>query len=343
MSARIKSSIKFIVFLGVGVLLIYFAFRNIDLGAMLADLKKANYWWLLVSLVASIIANTSRAYRWGMLIEPFQQRPKLSNLFHSVNSGYLANLAFPRLGEVTRCTALYEVEKTSLDSLVGTVIAERVIDVISLLILIALTIITNVKLFGNFFMNLFKDKLSLMTHLSTLVLTIVALAGLIALLILYGMRKKIMQLPAVGKIVLFLKGIGDGLKSVLKLKRWKAFLFHSALIWFLYFLSSYVAFFTIPETSGLGLTAALFILVLGGIGMSAPVQGGIGAFHVIVASGLVLYGIVPHIDPITGKEISKGLLFATIVHSSQMLLILVLGIISVVMLNIEKRKQLKVG
>jgi len=341
LSSRLKSSIKFIVFLAVGVLLMYFAFRKIDLGRMLTDLKEANYSWVGVSLALSVIALASRSYRWGMLIEPLHKRPKFSNLFHAVNVGYFANLAFPRLGEITRCTALYEVEETSIDSLVGTVIAERVIDVICLLILIVLTVLTNVKLIGGFFLNMFKDKLEFITHMSPVVSAILILIVAAGIFFIYLFRSRIMALPLAGKVMKFMTGIIAGLKSVSKLKNRKAFIFHTVVIWLCYYLSSYVAFFSIPETSHLGLSAGLFILVVGSIGMSAPVQGGFGAFHFMVASGLVLYGIVPHIDPVTGKEISKGLLFATIVHSSQTLLILVFGCISLIMLNIEKRKQLK--
>jgi uncharacterized protein (TIRG00374 family) len=339
--ARLISSLKFIVFLGIGVLLMYFAFRNIDLKRMLGDLKKANYAWIALALVFSVISNFSRAYRWGMLIEPIDKRPKLSNLFYSLSLGYFANLAFPRLGEVTRCTALYEVEKTPIDALFGTVIAERIIDVITLLILIFLSIISNVKLFGDYFMKMFRDHFLISTRFSSNAVIIILVVVAICFLFAYGLRKRIVQWTFVRKAVLFFKGIMDGLRSVLKLKKRKEFLFHSVLIWFLYYLSTYVSFFSIPETSNLGFSAALFILVLGGLGMSAPVQGGIGVYHVMVASGLTLFGIVPFIDPHTGDQISKGLLFATIVHSSQMLLTLILGSISIVMLNIEKRKELR--
>jgi len=306
---------------------------------MLQDLKKANYKWVVFSLLFSVAAHMSRAYRWGMLIEPLHKRPKFSNLFYSLCSGYFANMAFPRLGEVTRCTALNEVEDTSLDSLFGTVIAERVIDLISLFSLIFLTLIINFNLFGNFFLDLFHDKLSFLAHVSYSFVIAGVIGIILFLIVLYLARKRISKIPVVGKVVSFLKGIGDGLRSVLKLKRWKAFLFHSVLIWFLYYVSGYVSLAVIPETTGLGFSAALFILVLGGLGMSAPVQGGFGAYHFMVAGGLVLYGIVPHLDSSTGKEISKGLLYATIIHSSQVILILVLGCISIVMLNIEKRKQ----
>jgi uncharacterized protein (TIRG00374 family) len=333
MGKRVKASLKFVLFLGIGAVLMYFAFRNVDLKKMLQDIKAASYGWIVFSFVFTIAAHLSRAYRWGMLIEPISKRPGMGNLFYSVCSGYLANLAFPRLGEVTRCTVLYEVEDAPFDALVGTVIAERVIDLLTLILLIVITVISNMQLFGHFFSELLMVKLYSLAHVSPLVLILLAVAGLAAAVSVYVMRTQIMKMKLAVKVVQFLKGIWDGLKSVLKLKRKKVFLFHSVFIWLMYYMSAYLCFFATSETAGLGLSAApaLFILVLGGLGMSAPVQGGVGVYHALVAAGLLLYDI----------EYEKGITFAVIVLSSQWLLTIVLGCISFVMLNIEKRNQLK--
>lgn len=334
------SKIKIVLFLFIGALLLFLVFRNIDLARMLDDLKKANYWWVLLSLIISLAANISRAYRWGLLIETVHQEPKLTNSFYALSVGYFANLAFPRLGEVTRCTAMYELEKAPFEKVVGTVIAERVVDLICLVILLVITLFSNLQQFSHFFYELLSGKLSFLNQLSSglLITSILIFTGSLAVLIL--LRKKIMELGFAKKIVGFLVGIFQGFTAVFKLKKRGAFIFHSILIWLMYYLSTYVCFNAIPETTHLGLNAALFLLVLGALGMSAPVQGGFGAYHFIVASGLVLYGIVPYIDPVSGKEVSKGLVFATIVHSSQIILVVVLGIISLVMLNIAKRKQI---
>jgi uncharacterized membrane protein YbhN (UPF0104 family) len=126
-----------------------------------------------------------------------------------------------------------------------------------------------------------------------------------------------------------MKGILVGIDSIRKLKRPWAFLFHSVLIWFLYYMSVYVAMFAMPQTEHLGFTAALFLLVAGGIGMSAPVQGGIGAYHLLVSQGLILYGLNQR----------DGLAFATLLHSLQIIMILLLGSASLILLLIEKPKK----
>ena len=307
----------------------YLAFRNINLGTLLKDLQQANYLWIVGALCVSTLANMSRAYRWGMLIEPFHKRPKFMNLFRSINSGYLANLAFPRLGEVTRCTALYEVEGVSIDALVGTVIVERILDVIILLVLIIGTTLSNVDKFGGYFMKLFGDKLNFVKSISALEAgVLVVVLGLIAGA-LFAARKKLFALPLSKKLIGLTAGLVNGFKSIFQLKNWKAFLFHSILIWTLYYFAGFVAFYALPETSGLGFSACLLVLVAGSIGMSAPVQGGFGTYHLMVASGLALYGV------------EKGLVYATIVHSSQVLLILIQGSMGILLLNFAKRKQLR--
>lgn len=298
---------------------------------MLTDLRQANYFWVVLSLFITILANLSRAYRWGMLIEPLGLKPHTANLFHSLNIGYFANLAAPRLGEVTRCTALFEVEKVPLDKLVGTVIAERIIDLLSLLSLMVLVILLSVDRFSNFFWDsILKEKVK--NILNTPVLNLFILAVIIAVIVglLFFFRTKILRLSFIKKVIGFIKGIGEGLRTIMTMKKKGWFLFHTVAIWALYFFSGFVCLFAIPETAHLDLVAALFLLVLGGIGMSAPVQGGIGAYHIIIQSGMVFLGVAA----------DKGLVYATIVHSSQLLFIALMGIIALLFLNIEKRKQL---
>ena len=316
----------------------YFAFHNVDPKEMWERVMKANFWWILLSLVFSTIAHASRAYRWRMLIEAADKKPKFSNSFYALAVGYFANMAFPRLGEVTRCTALYEVEKTSLDSLFGTVIAERVIDLISLLSLMVLVLFVNMEKFSGVFIDIGNKKLKDLQSVSQLTWILMA-AGVFAFIItLIILRKKFMKIKIVEKIMNFLKGIVDGFRSVLKVKNKGVFIFHSVFIWFMYFVSGYITLFSMPETANLGLAAALFLLVLGGIGMSVPAPGGFGSYHFFVATGLVVYGIA--FDAFTPGAVNKGLDYAFVVHSSQVLLIIFLGSLSLIMFNIVKRKQL---
>jgi len=127
---------KFLAFLAVGILLLWLAFRTVEFKELGNSLKGANYSWLLLSMLFGILAYISRARRWMILINPLGYHPKFWSTFHSMMSGYLANLALPRIGEITRCVALGKKEKIPVDQLVGTVVIERTIDLISLLVIL---------------------------------------------------------------------------------------------------------------------------------------------------------------------------------------------------------------
>jgi uncharacterized protein (TIRG00374 family) len=288
--------------------------------------------WVALSAIISFIAFIIRAHRWNLLIEPLGYTPPLKKTTYSLMVGYFANLAFPRLGEVSRCAALSKAESIPFNKLLGTVIVERVIDVISLLLCMLFAAIIEFKRLGSFFSeNIFNPiikKFEQVTN-SPLILTgiIVVFIVLIAVVIYFKRKNKIKGTEsAISKLI---KGFIDGLRSVSNLKRPGRFIFHSILIWALYYLGTYVAFFAFPFTAGLGAGAALFLLVASGLGMSAPVQGGIGAYHLLVSQGLILYGLSQQ----------DGLTFATLLHTLQLLLVVVFGAISLILLFSENKKR----
>jgi LPXTG-motif cell wall-anchored protein len=324
------NTIKYLLFLGIGILLLYLAFRGKDLNSLLNDLTHANYYWVALSLLFGAAAYIVRGVRWLILLEPMGYHPKLSNSIHAVIVSYFANLAVPRIGEITRCTVLNQVEKIPVDKLFGTVILERVIDFVILLCITLVTILLNIDLFGNFFFDLFGAKASAGSSGSS-TLPVIGGALILVVALLYFSRKKLAQFTFLKKVNAFLLGIKDGFITILKLKQKRLFFFYTALIWIFYYLMAYVCFFSIEATSHLSAIDGLFVLAVGGFGMAAPVQGGIGAYHVIVSLGLGVLSI----------NESDGLLFATIVHTSQTLLTLVAGCYAVLMLYFAKRKFLK--
>jgi len=323
-------AIKYLLFLAIGLLLLYLAFKGHDLNQLVEDLKHANYYWVAISLVLGISAYISRAQRWLILLEPMGYHPKVSNSIYSVIVGYFANLAVPRIGEITRCTAMNQAENIPVDKLFGTVILERVIDFAILLTITLVTILININLFGSFFFDLFSSNVQGGGRLTS-ILIIISISFAVLLALLFFFRKKLMQLSFVIKIRSFIKGIKDGFIAVRKLKKKRWFIFHTLLIWTFYYLMAYVCFFSIEATSNLTPLDGLFVLAVGGFGMAAPVQGGIGAYHYIVSLGLGVLAV----------EYSDALLFATIVHTSQTILTLVAGAVALLMLYINKRKAIK--
>ncbi len=326
--------IQFIVLLLIGAGLMYLAFAGKDLAKMMNDILNARYSWVILSLIFSMFAYTSRAMRWNMLIVPLGFKPRLFNTFWALLFGYFANLAIPRMGEVSRCGALSRTEKIPFERLLGTVIVERIIDVLTLAILIIVVAIMQLARLRELLMQVFSHGMypahnSLIMVLQSYYFILLIVAPFFGLLFLYLFLKsgKKSGSKLVIKIFNLLNGMGEGLRSVLKMKNTWLFLLHTIFIWFMYFAVAYSCFFSIDATSGLGIEAGIFTLTVGGLGMTAPVQGGFGAYHILVSKGLTLFGISE----------SDGLVLATIIHTSQTVLVLLLGSISTIFIFTSKK------
>jgi len=260
-----------------------------------------------------------------------------SNSIYAVIIGYFANLAIPRIGEVTRCTSLNQVEGVPLNKLFGTVILERIIDFFLLIAIFIVATIIFAQEFIDFVSGLLSEKLKNGSFLSLIGGGLLSLVLIFILMFVY--RNKLKGTKFFGKVIGFLSGIKEGIKSASKIKNKTNFIFHTAFIWLMYFLMIYVCFFSIPETSNLTAYDCIFVMVASGLGMVAPVQGGIGVYHMLVASALVVLGIKPLIDLATNQVISDpGLVFATIIHSCQTIMIVLFGAISFILLTINKKK-----
>jgi glycosyltransferase 2 family protein len=332
LNKKALKTIQFFVFLALGVLLMYLAFKGIDLNLLWNGIKQANYWWILLSLIFATGGFILRGIRWKILIEPLGFKPKNTNIFYAVMTAYIANLAFPRMGEIARCGALTRTDKVPFDSLVGTVIVERIVDFVTLLVLIAIVLIAKFEMVGGFFMKEILDPLMAKFSSGTLwILGFVALVAIVLVFVALNMFKE--KVPLFKKILGFVTGIFSGIKSVIRMKKRGWFLLHTALIWTMYWLGTYVVFFAIGPTSHLNIFDALFILVIGGLGMTAPVQGGFGAFHWIISLGLILYGIPQ----------DQGLLYATLLHESQVVYILLVGGFSLFMVFFSRRQASRIG
>jgi len=316
------SVLRNLLFLALGVALLWLTFRHQDFSMVWEKVKTANPWYIVLCCICSIAALISRSMRWVQLIEPLGYKPRLSTTYHAVMFGYLANMAIPRLGEISRCGALNKSDGVPFEKLIGTVIVERLMDVLMLVICIVLTAVLEFDRLGGF-MNefLFQPLLEKIGN-SSLVLGIFAFV--VALAIFITVRVFRMENPPamVLKIKKLMGGIAEGLRSVTRIKNKGVFIFHTLFIWFMYFGMSYVCFLALPETAGLGASAALFIMVLGGIGMTAPVQGGIGAYHLLVSNGLLLYGLTE----------TDGIVYATMSHTVSTLLLIILGAASMIAL-----------
>jgi uncharacterized protein (TIRG00374 family) len=296
----------------------------------------ARYIWIVFSLVFLTASHYVRAYRWNLLIEALNYKPSLTNTFYSVMVGYTANYAFPRIGEITKCGVLAKTEKIPADKLLGTVIIERFVDLLTLLIFMVILITARFEFFSGFIRpQIFEplgNILSPVFQTSPIIWIFLIVVPLLLLFLIYKYRSYLAKWPFLRKVKDILKGILSGLKTLYTMKKNLQFIFFSFLIWIFYWLMTYIAFFALASTADLKLIDGLFILVIGGFAFVAPVQGGIGAFHWIVSVGLTLYGI--------SKE--EGLAFATIIHGSQLLWTVILGLFSMIMLvSVRRHKVLQ--
>jgi glycosyltransferase 2 family protein len=329
LTKKLLSAGKYILLLGIGVILLAFAFKGIDLDDFISKIKLAKPFWLILSVVASLIAFWSRAYRWNMLIEPLGKKPKLDNTCSALMLGYLANLAFPRLGEVTRCATLNRLEKIHLDSLIGTVIVERIVDVLSLLFCIILIGLLEFDQLITFYQSdPVQEKLSGIFVLAQSPFFIAGAAIVICTLIFFGIRQKRKNTASPeNKFNKLIKGITNGLATIKSLKNPLAFIFHTVLIWIMYYYMSYLCFFSLGATANLSWDAGLLVLVAGGLGMSAPVPGGLGTYHFMVIAALSIFNILR----------DDSIVFATLMLGSQILVVILFGGIAFLYLFFRQR------
>ncbi len=333
MNKKLKSVLQFTFFLGLGLFLVYYAFSGLttkEINDVKQSFINANYWWIGLGFIISGISHLLRAARWKMLLQPMNYNPKLSNSFYAVMIGYLANLAFPRLGEVSRCTVLTKYEKIPFTTSFGTVITERIIDTLTWFVLLVLTVLLQFSTLYSFLNNNviipLQSKASKFLDNKLLLLSLVVIFISITLIIFLN-RNKIKNLQFISKINGVLNGFIEGLISIKKLEKPWLFLMHSILIWFCYILVTYVSTFCMPQIAHVGFGASVAIIAFATFAVVAT-QGGIGAYPLLVMQVLLLYGV----DKVS------GLAFGWIIWSAQALQNILFGLLSMVLLPITNKE-----
>lgn len=334
MPKTLKNVIKFICFFGVGVLLIWLFTRNIkaDEWDQIKDaLKKANYWLLIPTMTIGVASHWFRAVRWKLLMKPLGHQPTTLNTFFAVMVGYLVNLAVPRLGEVTRCGIIAQYEKVPADKLVGTMIAERAVDLVCLILLAVLTVLTQLEVLGAFVDKMIFQKISdKIAHANGTQLMMGIVVLVLCIVLFIWLLRRFAKSKVAVTVKSLIRGIAEGVLSIGKMERKKKvwFIIHSILIWGCYLSQVYIGFFCLPETSHLGMSAALAVLMIGSVGMIV-MPGGIGAYQVLVQATLAIYAI----------PLAIGFAFGWIIWVAQTILVLVLGFGSLVALPIYNKKK----
>jgi glycosyltransferase 2 family protein len=331
-SSKAKTVLQYILIFSATVVLIWFSLRGLTVsegedkwGFLLHTWEQANKGWLLAMAAVAVVSHIIRAERWRMLLAPGGHTPKLNHSFLSLMVGYLVNLVIPRGGEVSRCYNLYKLDGTPVEMSFGTVVVERIIDLICLLTLIGISFfVESEKLFS------FIETLPIGTDQSSKfkMLGIIAVAFILVMTGLFFILKRNKKINAFVKKTWI--GFKDGLLSVFRLERKGLFIFYSLLIWALYFLMSYTVILAFPQTAFLGISAVLSLFAIGSIAMAVPLPGGTGSYHVLVPQGLVfLYGIAK----------SDAIAFTFIFHGWQTAIMIVGGAISLIVTSVLVKKK----
>lgn len=332
MNKSTKSIIQFIVLLGVGILLVWLSFRSVwtEKEKILDSFKSANYFWVGISVLISFFSHFLRAYRWNYLLKPAGYSVKPANALGAVLVGYFANYGLPRMGEITRCTLVTKYDDVPFEVALGTVITERIVDMLLLIVIFFLTLFAQFSQLKELTVTYLYDPLILKLngiseHPTKFIILISIL--LVAVITLFVIRKKISGLLK-GKFGNIIKGFGKGLSSVKDIEKKFQFIALSLAIWASYFYSLYVCFFAFEGTSNLGHSECLAILLFGTLGVVFS-PGGLGAYPAIVTALLTYYGI---------EQIS-AFSFPWMTWTSQFILIVVLGLLSLILLPIINKSK----
>ncbi len=320
--------LKFIVFFGVGFTILYFVYQDQQAGfqkkcdydfvelciknggtqvecaakpkpvcslseKVLNDFKTVNFFWIFLVVLAFMLSNLSRALRWNMLIRPLGYPVRLFNTFWATMAGYFANMALPRMGEVVKPGLVSRYEKVPLETLVGTIVVDRILDVIMLASLIGLTFLLELdRIWGFVSASALPDGGGGISALLTNKWIILVLGlGIGVLAALFIFRKRLMATALFKKLKSILIGFWEGMLSIKKLENPGLFIFHTLFIWLMYYLMTYFCFFAFAPTEGLPLIAGLTVFVFGGLGMVIPAPGGMGSYQYLVTQALILYGV----------------------------------------------------
>jgi len=301
--------------------LIYIVFDKIDLKSFYAKLSEINYSWIYFSMFISIFEHVLRGYRWNLLM----RTPK-TNLSTYVTTNvmivsYFFALFIPRFNDFIRCYLISKTNNIKVSTSLGTVVSERIFDLISLFLILLIFIVLEFELFYSFlkeyvFINITLNPTNILVLLSAVILVFI--------LIRYFSKNSKMFSEKFEEFKAGFFSVGNIYKN-------KAFIVSTVLLWVIYFLMGYVIFFSFNETSSLGINAGFAVLIAGSIGMIVPVNAGIGAYHFLVASILISYNI----------NYESGLFFATLLHTSQIICLAILGIFSSIILFLKIRSNEK--
>lgn len=329
--SRVKDILKLVLFLGIGFFFIYWFLLKLDASQKAAiwdSFIHADYLWVAAAMACCLLSHLVRALRWQLLYQPLGCRPRLNSTFGSVVVAYMANLAFPRLGEVMRCATLSTSDGIPIEKSLGTVVTERIVDVLLFFVIVLAGLLVMYADIKDWLYDGLIQKINGLPSLPVLCALLAALA-LAAWLVYKYCWKRLLRFQLVRKIDHLLHGCLEGLISIFRLGTRSTLLFivYSLLIYALYLMGGLIIFQAFPETQGLGFKAAFALYLFGSIGMTFS-QGGLGVYPVLVQMALALYGI----------SLEVGTAAGWLLWSSQQAIVITVGLGYLVYFSLIKKK-----
>lgn len=330
MNKKLKTTIKIALFIGFGIAIFMLVYKDFDFSNFFDTMSDIKWGWLIPAALISLLSHISRARRWQLMLESTGEKPRFINTFFAVLNAYFANLAIPRLGEVTRCALISRYEKQDFSKVLGTVVSERLLDLLLVAILTIVAFATQANVFGDFIEQHpeIKDNLArIFSPTTIIILAVVGIAGLCLLIVIA--KGKLDRFKICQKISQFINGLWTGILSLKNAQHKAGIIFHSFLIWILYFVMLYLCFFAFEELSELSILAALMLFVAGSFGMIVPSPNGMGSYHFMIIQTLIIYGIASE----------TGAAFALVAHGLQTLLIIIFGLISTALIPVVNKDK----
>ena len=328
------ATIKLLLPVLLGGVILYWMYRDFDFkrieSVMLYDM---DWTWMLLSLPFGITAQLFRGIRWRQTLEPVGERPRLSTCVNSILLSYAASLVIPRIGEFTRCGVLSRCDGVSFPKALGTVVTERAIDTLLVMLITGLTLLAQMRIFGSFFQSTGTSLDSILRNFSATGYIVTAVCAVAILVLLHFLLKR---LAIYNKVKATLSGIWQGMISLRNVKNIPLFIILTLGIWGSYFLHYYLTFFCFEFTSDLGLMCGLATFVVGSIAVIVPTPNGAGPWHFAVKTMLLIYGATA----ISGRRITadEALSFVLIVHTIQTMLVVLLGVAAWIMIGLKEKR-----
>lgn len=324
-SFSLKNILSVTIPLILGVLILWLLYRDTNFDEMWSIIKDANFGILAFSLIFGLLGNTIRAYRWQIIIMPLGYKPKISNLAFAVYGNYAVNFALPRAGEIWRCGVVSKDEKIPFVKLFGTIIIDRLLDTMTVLLISFVAFLLNMEFFISYLKQneaTFDKIMGILTSPTPYIVLLLAVVGV------YAVFKFFKNVSLIIKIKKLFADIARDMRSIARMRQKRMLVVYSLGIWASYFFYFYTTFYAFDFTADLGFAAGLFVFAISSISMGVPSNGGLGPWQATVFFGLCAFAVLPE----------QATAFATAVFTFQSLWVILCGLVGIFALAIKNRK-----